>query len=253
MRHLAGMSSDAVPNSQIVCFLLFQLERLYFVSILNLSNSSCRALYAPSGVLPAFIPQQRPTLVMLADKHTRNVCLFSAPSDHAAREALAQDTLASTPLWSTMMKPYPSANEHRDPKQAYGNNSGRLARSPQLLIFPPPLRLPSNGHFTPRPERSDYLADEGWQWQEDIRAWANFHHVLSPMGFKRQSKRKPPKSPRQHSPVPSLCRKQTPRQPTPGLSGTRWSEELFREPSGTKEPPIPGPSPSSQPPEDDTT
>ncbi|MBW0578877.1 hypothetical protein O181_118592, partial [Austropuccinia psidii MF-1] len=55
------------------------------------------------------------------------------------------------------------------------------------------------------------------------------------------------------SPVPSLPRKQTPRQPTPGPSGTRWSEELFREPSRTKEPPIPGPSPSSQPPEDNTT
>ncbi|MBW0588640.1 hypothetical protein O181_128355, partial [Austropuccinia psidii MF-1] len=49
------------------------------------------------------------------------------------------------------------------------------------------------------------------------------------------------------SPVPSLPCEQTPRQPTPGPSGTRWSEELFHEP------PIPGPSPSSQPPEDNTT
>ncbi|MBW0537317.1 hypothetical protein O181_077032 [Austropuccinia psidii MF-1] len=32
--------------------------------------------------------------------------------------------------------------------------------------------------------------------------------------------------------------------------GTQWSEELFCEPSRTKEPPIPGLSPSSQPPED---
>ncbi|MBW0581292.1 hypothetical protein O181_121007 [Austropuccinia psidii MF-1] len=45
----------------------------------------------------------------------------------------------------------------------------------------------------------------------------------------------------------------TPRQPTPGPSGTQWSEELFREPSRTKEQPIPGRSPSSQPPEDNTT
>ncbi|MBW0495675.1 hypothetical protein O181_035390 [Austropuccinia psidii MF-1] len=38
--------------------------------------------------------------------------------------------------------------------------------------------------------------------------------------------------------------KQTPRQPTPGPSGTQWLEELFCKP------PIPGPSPSSKPPED---
>ncbi|MBW0516310.1 hypothetical protein O181_056025 [Austropuccinia psidii MF-1] len=72
----------------------------------------------------------------------------------------------------------------------------------------PPPRPPSDGHFTHRPERSDYLADEGWRWQEEIQAWADCHHVLSPMGFKRQK-------PSQHD-----------------------------------EPPIPGPSPSSKPPED---
>ncbi|MBW0568217.1 hypothetical protein O181_107932, partial [Austropuccinia psidii MF-1] len=38
-----------------------------------------------------------------------------------------------------MMKPYPSANGHRDPKHANGNKSGRLALSPQVLICPPPL------------------------------------------------------------------------------------------------------------------
>ncbi|MBW0513143.1 hypothetical protein O181_052858 [Austropuccinia psidii MF-1] len=70
------------------------------------------------------------------------------------------------------------------------------------------------------------------------------------MGFKRQRKTKPTKSPQQDFPVPSLPCKQTPRQPTPGPSGTQWSEELFCEPSQTKEPPIPGPSSSSQPPED---
>ncbi|MBW0586350.1 hypothetical protein O181_126065 [Austropuccinia psidii MF-1] len=69
------------------------------------------------------------------------------------------------------------------------------------------------------------------------------------MGLKRQ-KQNPPNPPRQDSPVPSLPCEQTPRQPTPGPSGTPWSEESFREPSQTKEPPIPGPSPSSQPPED---
>ncbi|MBW0568334.1 hypothetical protein O181_108049, partial [Austropuccinia psidii MF-1] len=76
---------------------------------------------------------------MLAGKHTRNFCFFPAPSDHAARGVLAQDTLARTPLWSTMMKPYLSAHGHRDLKQPNGNDSGQLALSPQVLICPPPL------------------------------------------------------------------------------------------------------------------
>ncbi|MBW0490425.1 hypothetical protein O181_030140 [Austropuccinia psidii MF-1] len=71
-------------------------------------------------------------------------------------------------------------------------------------------------------------------------------------------------------PVPSLPCEQNLRQPTPGLSGTQWSEDLFCskqpkfhlistfdssyltlppfvEPSRTNEPPILGPSPSSKP------
>ncbi|MBW0479341.1 hypothetical protein O181_019056 [Austropuccinia psidii MF-1] len=113
----------------------------------------CCALYAPGRVYPAFVPQQRPALVMLAKKHTRNFCSLSAPSDHAARGAFAQDSLARTPLWLTMMKPYPSTNGHRDPKKADGNVFGRLALSPQVLICPPPPpRPPSDGHFTPQPE-----------------------------------------------------------------------------------------------------
>ncbi|MBW0560440.1 hypothetical protein O181_100155, partial [Austropuccinia psidii MF-1] len=78
-------------------------------------------------------------LVMLADKHKRNVCLLSAPSNHEARGVLAQDALARTPLWSTMMKQYQSTNGHWDLKQADGNDSRRLALSPQALICPPPL------------------------------------------------------------------------------------------------------------------
>ncbi|MBW0558997.1 hypothetical protein O181_098712 [Austropuccinia psidii MF-1] len=109
----------------------------------------CRALYTPSGVSPAFVPRQRAMLVMLANKHTRNVCLLSAPSDHADRGVLSQEALARTPLWLTMMKPYPSANGHQDPKQADGNDSGQLALSPQVSICPPPPRPPSDVHFTP--------------------------------------------------------------------------------------------------------
>ncbi|MBW0483524.1 hypothetical protein O181_023239 [Austropuccinia psidii MF-1] len=56
-------------------------------------------------------------------------------------------------------------------------------------------------------------------------------------------KTKPTKSPQQDSPVECMPREQTPQQPSPGPSGTQWSEDLFREP------PIPGLGPSSQPPE----
>ncbi|MBW0526225.1 hypothetical protein O181_065940 [Austropuccinia psidii MF-1] len=86
-------------------------------------------------------------------------------------------------------------------------------------------------------------------------------------------KTNPTNPPRQDSPVPSLPHKQTPPKPTPGPSGTQWSEDLFHgkqpkfhliptfdsseltlppfvEPSQTNEPPIPGPSPSSKAHED---
>ncbi|MBW0529709.1 hypothetical protein O181_069424 [Austropuccinia psidii MF-1] len=43
---------------------------------------------------------------------------------------------------------------------------------------------------------------------------------------------------------------QTLRQPTPGLSCTKWLQDLFHEPSQYNEPPIPGQSPSSKPHED---
>ncbi|MBW0483099.1 hypothetical protein O181_022814 [Austropuccinia psidii MF-1] len=72
-----------------------------------------------------------------------------------------------------------------------------------------------------------YLANEGWQWLEDIKAWAYRHHVLSPMGLKRQ-KQNPPNTPQQDSPVPL-------------------------EPSQYDEPPIPGPSKASEPHEDPLT
>ncbi|MBW0555489.1 hypothetical protein O181_095204 [Austropuccinia psidii MF-1] len=123
-------------------FLLLILSDPHFYP--PFTNLNCfvfryRALYAPSGVSPAVVPRRQPTLVMLANKHTRNVCLLSAPSDHVARGVLAQDALARTPLWSMMMKPYPRANGHWDLKQADGKDSGQLALFPEVLICPPPL------------------------------------------------------------------------------------------------------------------
>ncbi|MBW0580354.1 hypothetical protein O181_120069 [Austropuccinia psidii MF-1] len=89
-------------------------------------------------------------LVMLANKHTRNACLLSGPSDYVARGAPAPDALARTPLWSTMMKVFLRGNGHWDPKQGKANDSGKLALSlPVLICPPPPPKPPSNGHLTP--------------------------------------------------------------------------------------------------------
>ncbi|MBW0491943.1 hypothetical protein O181_031658 [Austropuccinia psidii MF-1] len=165
-------------------------------------------------------------------------------------------------------------------KRTLGAQTGQWERFWMIIPVPssidlstPPRKPPSNGHFTPQPEQSDYPADKGWRWPKDIGAWANCHHVFSPMGFKRQSKfsfsslshfssrnktyffpllmeQNPPNPPQKDSPIPSLPRKQTLWQPTPGPSGTQWSEKFFRELSRTKEPPIPAPSLSSKPPEE---
>ncbi|MBW0472695.1 hypothetical protein O181_012410 [Austropuccinia psidii MF-1] len=78
-------------------------------------------------------------LVMLADKHTSNSFSLSNPSNHLARGVPNQDALGRTPLWSMMIKAFPSGNGRRDPKQADRNNSGKLAQSPQVSIFPPSL------------------------------------------------------------------------------------------------------------------
>ncbi|MBW0508435.1 hypothetical protein O181_048150 [Austropuccinia psidii MF-1] len=83
----------------------------------------CCALCVLSGVSPAFSPQQQLMLGMLAEKHTRNACLLSDPSNHASRRVPAQDALARTPLWSTMMKEFPSGNGRRYPKQEDENAS----------------------------------------------------------------------------------------------------------------------------------
>ncbi|MBW0496223.1 hypothetical protein O181_035938 [Austropuccinia psidii MF-1] len=66
---------------------------------------------------------------MLANKNTRNAHLLSNPSDHVARGSPSQDAHARTPLWSMMMKVFPSGNGPRDPKQANGKDSGQLALS----------------------------------------------------------------------------------------------------------------------------
>ncbi|MBW0483972.1 hypothetical protein O181_023687 [Austropuccinia psidii MF-1] len=102
-------------------------------------------------------------LVMLTNKHTRNACLLSHPSNHVDRGVPDQDALVRTPLWSMMMKEFLSGNGCQDPKQEYRNDSRQLALSPEVLIGPPPPRPPSNDNFMPQPEKSDYLANEAWK------------------------------------------------------------------------------------------
>ncbi|MBW0527619.1 hypothetical protein O181_067334 [Austropuccinia psidii MF-1] len=68
---------------------------------------------------------------------------------------------------------------------------------------------------------------------------------LSPMGFKCK-KRNPLDPPGQDTLVPCIPCEQTLWKLTPGPIGTRWSEDLFREPYQCDEPPIPGLSQSSE-------
>ncbi|MBW0553988.1 hypothetical protein O181_093703 [Austropuccinia psidii MF-1] len=173
---------------------------------------------------------------MLADKHTRNVRSLSAPSNHVARGVISQDALARTPLWSTMIKPYPSGNGHRDPKQANRNNSGQLALSPQVLICPPPL-LGHDPMVTSLPHRREVIIrpmkdgdgkrrfELGPMVTMSCHQWnSNTKTDFFPLLIEQNT----PNTPQQDSPVHSLPREQALRQPTPGTSGTGWSEELFR-------------------------
>ncbi|MBW0470427.1 hypothetical protein O181_010142 [Austropuccinia psidii MF-1] len=123
-----------------------------------------------------------------------------------------------------------------------GPQTGRRERFQKIILVPssiylstPPPRPPSNGHFTPQLEHSDYPTDEGWQWQDDIQAWAKCHHVLSPVGFKHQ-KQSPLNPPQQETAVPHMPYEQTLWEPSPGPK-----------PSQHHEPPIPGLNQFSKP------
>ncbi|MBW0520194.1 hypothetical protein O181_059909 [Austropuccinia psidii MF-1] len=179
---------------------------------------------------------------MLANKHTRNACLLSKPSNHAARGVPSQDALARTPLWSTMMKVFPSGNGHQDPKQANGNDSGQLALSPPVLICPPPLL----GHHL--------MVTSLLDWSKVI---------IRPMkdgDGKRTFKLGPivthgiqmPKTKPTKSPPTRLTHSMYALQAKPAATHSRpkWHPMVGGQPSQHNEPPIPGPSPSSKPPED---
>ncbi|MBW0514519.1 hypothetical protein O181_054234 [Austropuccinia psidii MF-1] len=88
----------------------------------------------------------------------------------------------SIPEWEWTPRPQRGRQEHLR----------MISPVPSSINFPtPPPRPPSDGHFTASPDQSDYASNEGWRWQEDIQAWEDCHHVLSPMGFKCQKKNPP--------------------------------------------------------------
>ncbi|MBW0574649.1 hypothetical protein O181_114364 [Austropuccinia psidii MF-1] len=165
---------------------------------------------------------------MLADKHTRNACSLSDPSNHMARGVPTQDALARTPLWLMMMKVFPSRNGPRDPKQADGNNSRRLALSLQASICPPRLL----GHH---PMVTSLLD------QSEVIIW--------PMkdGDGKRTFELGTKSTK--CPLTRLTHSIYALQANPAATHS-WPKDLSHEPSQHNEPPIPGLSPSTKPPED---
>ncbi|MBW0551426.1 hypothetical protein O181_091141 [Austropuccinia psidii MF-1] len=61
-----------------------------------------------------------------ACRQAHKKCLFIVrPFRPQARGVPAQDALARTPLWSTMMKPFLSVNGRRGPEQANGIDCGQ--------------------------------------------------------------------------------------------------------------------------------
>ncbi|MBW0502466.1 hypothetical protein O181_042181, partial [Austropuccinia psidii MF-1] len=206
----------------------------------------CHALYALSGVSPAFAPQQQPTLLMLADKHTRNACLFSDPSNHAARGVPTQDALERTSLWLVMMKVFLSRNGHQDPKQADRNHSGQLAQSLPVSICPPSL-LGHHPMVTSLLDRSKVISP----LMKDGNGKRTFELgpivTMSCHQWDSNAKNKTHLIPPDKTHLFHVClvskRRSNPLQ-------ARVAPDGWRTYPVHNEPPIPGPSPSSEPPED---
>ncbi|MBW0473406.1 hypothetical protein O181_013121 [Austropuccinia psidii MF-1] len=185
-------------------------------------------------------------LVMLAKKHTRNSFSLCNPSDHGARGVPDKDTLARTPLWSAMMKSLPSRNGHLDPKQADGNNSGKLAQSPQVLICQPPL-LGHHPMVTSHLDRSKVIIRpmKGGNGKRTFKLGLIVSMSCHP--WDSNSKNQTNQIPRDET-LPflvCLASKLRSNRPQAQVAPNGW-----RTYSAVNEPPIPAPSPSSKPHED---
>ncbi|MBW0538611.1 hypothetical protein O181_078326 [Austropuccinia psidii MF-1] len=183
---------------------------------------------------------------MLTDKHTRNACSFSNPSNHTARGDPAQDALVRTPLLLMMIIVFPSRNGPQDPKQADGNDSGRLALFPKALICPHPLighhlivaslldwskviiRPMKDGNGKRTFELGPIVTISSHPWDSNAK---NKTHLIPP------DKTHPF----------NVCLASKPR------SNPLLARVAPDEPSQHHQPPIPGPSPCSKPPEDIAT
>ncbi|MBW0529072.1 hypothetical protein O181_068787 [Austropuccinia psidii MF-1] len=183
---------------------------------------------------------------MLADKHTRNACLLSDSSNHAARGVPAQDALAKTPLCSTMMKVFPSGNGPRYPKQADGNNSRRLALSLQASICPPPL-LGHHPMVTSLLDRREMII----QPMKDGNGKRTFKLgliiTMSCHPWDSNAKNKTHQTPPNKTHPFNVYLASKPR------GNPLLAQVAPNEPSQHDGPPIPVPSPSSEPPEDVAT
>ncbi|MBW0463318.1 hypothetical protein O181_003033 [Austropuccinia psidii MF-1] len=203
--------------------------------------------------------------MMLSNKQTRNAHSLCNPSNHVARGVPGQDALMRTPLWLIMIKAFLSRNGFQDPKQEDKSVSGPLGQCPQVLICPPPLpghhrtvnSLLDRSKVIIRPmndgdgERKFELglivtmSFHPWDSNAKVVSFSSLTHFSSlnhTDSFSLLIDQNPPDPQQQESPVPHMPCEQTLWQSTPGLSGTQWSEDLFREPSQPDEPPIPGPS-----------
>ncbi|MBW0549436.1 hypothetical protein O181_089151 [Austropuccinia psidii MF-1] len=64
------------------------------------------------------------------------------------------------------------------PQTGKQEHFGTISPVPLSIDLCTSPRPPSNGHFTPLWEQTDYLDDEGWQWKEEIPTWADCRQVL---------------------------------------------------------------------------
>ncbi|MBW0461631.1 hypothetical protein O181_001346 [Austropuccinia psidii MF-1] len=143
---------------------------------------------------------------MLSNKHTKNsACLLCNTSGHGARGVPAQDSGVRTPLFSLIMKAFPSTNGCCDPKQE-DRNFWMISQVPSSINL-----------STHHPMATSLLN------QSEV--------IIPTMKDGNGIEKNQPNSAQEDSPIPHMPHKKTPRQPTP-------------EPSQHNEPPIPGPSQS---------
>ncbi|MBW0526137.1 hypothetical protein O181_065852 [Austropuccinia psidii MF-1] len=149
-----------------------------------------------------------------------------------------------------MMKAIPSGNGNWDPKQADRSVSLQLAWCPQVLICPSPLlghhpmvtsvldqrkviigqMKDGNGGRTFALALIITMCCHPWDSNAklSLSSLTHFSSCNHTDSFSLCIEHNPLNSPREDSPVPHMPFKKTPWQPTPGLSGTQWSEDLLR-------------------------